>query len=174
MDINQFFKEFKTEVDLLLEEDVLIGLERIDELEDGTYTLLFDIAMYHIAKKNNFTLLPEHPTGRGGYSDITLFSSDGKKKLFEVEHENRPLHKNKNKRIAIYKSLDNLNLSKARYKILITYTYKNISAEELLDKCIKYLQEKRLKIENLFLIYAKEDVGDGEDYFMIQLNCNLK
>ena len=45
MNIDAFFDEFTKELDLLLDEEVFIGMYDVDELEDGTFTLLFDIVI---------------------------------------------------------------------------------------------------------------------------------
>ena len=87
MDIDNFFEQFRKKIDEVLDEATFIGLENIDELEDGTYTFLMNIVIYEIAKNNQLSIIPENPTGRGGYSDISLFSKDGKIKYIEIEHE---------------------------------------------------------------------------------------
>ena len=172
MEIEHFLNEFTKEIGFLLEEGVLIGKEEFDELETGTFTLLFDIAIYNIAKRNNLTIIPENPVGRGGYSDMTLCSSDGKDKLIEIEHENKPLRK-KNKRFVIYNALDKLMSQNAKYKVLITYTYKGTSKDiddrELKKLCIEYLNKKYPTRKNIFLFYADNEFNAQEKFVKFEL-----
>ncbi|MBI2143745.1 hypothetical protein HYU17_01170 [Candidatus Woesearchaeota archaeon] len=156
MKIEKFFKEFESEIDTLLEEGVFIGLKEFDVLADATFTLLFDVAMYNIARRNNLTLVPEKGVrkgGRGGYSDITLYSHDGKEELIDVEHENKPIREQKGKR-AIEKSIDNLMISRAKYKVLVTYTYQYINANELKGLCKDYLDKNYPDRNDFYLCYA--------------------
>ncbi|MFH0869548.1 MAG: hypothetical protein V1866_00645 [archaeon] len=168
MNINTFFNEFTKEIDLLLEEGVFIGLEDVDRLENGTYTLLFDVAIYNIAKRDKMTVRPENPTGRGGYSDMTLYSKNGNKKLIEIEHENRPLRKN-NGKYALYKSLDNLIRAKikADIRILITFTSSNLDKDKLNGMCTKYLAKNcpKPKRNGIYLFFADDEYECGKHKF---------
>ena len=57
MDIDNFFEQFRKKIDEVLDEATFIGLENIDELEDGTYTFLINIVIYEIAKNNQLSIL---------------------------------------------------------------------------------------------------------------------
>jgi len=175
MNVYQFFKVFTQKIDEMLEEEVFIGNDDPDILEDGTYTMLFNCAMYEIAWEHGLKLLPEKPTGRGGYTDISIYKGDNR--LIEVEHENRPLRTNK-KQIAIYKDLMNLVFcTDAMQKVLISYTFEDCSPKKLIWMCEKYLEDNKKFITKerslnkpIYLFHAPADFSDAiKEFKMVKL-----
>ncbi len=177
--IEYFFQKFKEKMDLLLDDNIFIGLYDKDELEDSTWTMLFDTAIFLAVKELNdkhglnLSIAPEEATGRGGYTDISIFSSDGKIKYFQIEHENRPKSRIKNTRRLIKTSLEktvyNLSKSDANSKIIITYYFDDYKREEL-NKDIEQYKNKWVKSNNnanLFLFLASSDKASEFDLIKI-------
>lgn len=88
-----------------------------------------------------------------------MSSYDGKVEYIGIEHENDPFE---NK---IHKSISNLSASEATYKVLITYTLKNLKPEDLISRLQKYKQN--YKLENLYLIYGSYGM-DSADQFKLE------
>jgi len=161
-EILQFFSEFKKEVDSLLDEDCISGdkQENDDDLSAGCFTFLFNISCYNIAKRRGYKITVENAVGRGAYSDILLKDKDGHF-LIEIEHEDRPDGKKKGLTY-LDKSLRNLGNSKSKYKVLITYTWKNFSENKLLELCKKNLVAS--KTDNIFVFYANYEFDSAEEF----------
>jgi hypothetical protein len=160
MDIErEFFVEVVNAFSDLLEED-LIGIGKT--YKDSELTLLFNIAMYRIALKKKWLILPERNivdrnaqggSGRGSFSDIAFYENEkDKEPVIEIEHENDT---------EIIKHVQNLlkfTESKAKYKILIAYKKRSFSDAEYEDKIrsvTNVLMEKGAT--NVFVFYLNED-----------------
>ena len=160
MKIDKFCKELNKYLDDLQDEDKgVIGLTEELELPEITFT--FNIACYLIAANNKLNISLENKTGqirnlgRGGYTDISLFSKD-KTHLFEIEHENYI----KNKWV---KTVQNLSkFKKAKYKVIIAYTNDKYLKEELINDFKKHTKNKK----NFFLIYSNDD--NLKDYVLFK------
>lgn len=160
MDIKEFINKYVEKINYLLEKGKIMGRKDPDFLERGDYTFYFNCALYEIAVDNNLLLRIEESTGRGGFSDISIYDSDGKVKLLEIEHENNPTDK------AIKKSVRNLLISKslARNKLLITFWTEKYTKKEVLNKFLRYMNQFVSKDNNLWLLIAKEEFDGKEDF----------
>ncbi|MFC1690818.1 hypothetical protein ACFL0W_01445 [Nanoarchaeota archaeon] len=183
MDFDKFFEEFKqhmydTDMEKVLYDDMdeKPNKEDVNVIEIGTFTYLFNVAMYNLAKANNLYLTPENATGRGGYSDILLTRKNGEI-LFEIEHENDGLARSKDPEtkkhnlLALNKSLRNLldSEAKAKYKVLITYTFDNLTAEQLKERCETYLKEHNKNNSTIYLIYADNEYENALTEFQKEI-----
>lgn len=177
-DIESFFQKFNEKMNLLVDDIIFIGLIDKDELEDATWTMLFNTAMYLTIdefNKNNevkLSIAPEEATGRGGYSDVSVFSNDGKIKYFEIEHENRPKSKVKNTtrfiKTSLEKAIYNLSKSDAASKIIITYYFDDYRRKEVIED-FKQFKNKWIKSDNqdLILFLAPSDFNKQFDLIKI-------
>lgn len=163
LNIEIFLEKFNEKMDLLTDSTIFVGL--VDEyvLESSTWTMLFNTAIFLAIDEFNkngvkLSIAPEEPTGRGGYSDISIFSSDGKVKYFEIEHENNPegiVRKRTFIKNNLEKAVYNLSKSSSISKIIITYYSDYYKRKELIED-FKQFKNKWIRTDNkeLFLFLA--------------------
>ena len=177
MEINTFINRLIETIKLIQnDESPIIETSRLesdpdsDAYNDGDVTFIFNCAVYEIVKNEwevnkKIGLIAEKPTGRGGYSDLTI-NIDGKSYI-NIEHENKPEEINKKTKMqqlnhCITKLADSKN--KAEYKLLITYYSKNYGVQKLIKEVEQYVQ--KIKQENkefkLYLLYS--DWKNFENY----------
>ena len=163
LSIETFLEKFNEKMELLVDGTIFVGLVDANELESSTWTMLFNTAIFLVVEEFNkedlkLSIAPEEPTGRGGYSDISIFSCDGKVKYFEIEHENNPewiVRKRTFIKNNLEKAVYNLSKSSSISKIIITY-YSNYYKRKELIEDFKRFKNKRIKLDNkdLFLFLA--------------------
>lgn len=148
--------ELKERIEFIIDNDNLIieTSKKEDIYGFGDVTFIFNCAVYELVKsmweKNNkISLVAENPTGRGGYSDITI-RLNGEPQI-EIEHENNP------KRIE--ECIDKLAISEAEHKLLITYHPKK-DLKKSLDEVKNYvnnIRKNKNKTFKLCLLYSDDE-----------------
>lgn len=163
INIEDFLQKFNEKMNLLTDGTIFVGLEDENALEPSTWTMLFNTAIFLTIDEFNkngvkLSIAPEEPTGRGGYSDVSIFSSDGKFKYFEIEHENSPeriLRKRPSIKNNLEKAVCNLSKSSSISKVIITYYSDYYKRKELIED-FQQFKNKWIKFDNkdLFLFLA--------------------
>ena len=163
MEVREFVLKYVKAINQMLEDGIITGIDE-DELGSGEFTFSFNIAMYKVAEDNNFSIRPEEPTGRGGYSDISVVDfEDEKKKLFEIEHENVPTENNLNK------SLSNLAgaISPARTKLIFTYWSDRHPRDKVKERFAKLVKRHPGLDSNVFLLLAFEEFSKEREFELL-------
>ena len=169
MKIEEFVKSFKYKVEELLDAELILPSKQDYDYHPGDWTFLFNCAVYDLVKdynKNYNTKIslcvePEAektPNGRGGYSDMLICSNNKKQRYILIEHENFP--KGRLKPI-----INKLSKSKAIHKLIITYSFPDISKEQI----FKELKSNIQKGTSLFLLIAPWNVSSGHEYELLEI-----
>ena len=173
--IGHFFQKLNEKMELLTNGPIFIGLKDMYELEDSTWTMLFNTAIFLAITEFNkngikLSIAAEEHTGIGGRSDISIFSNDGKVKYFEIEHENSPEKVGKITFIKnnLEKAVRNLSKSGSISKIIITY-YSNYYKRKELIEDFKQFKNKWIKSDNKDLFLFLAPWGFAKTFELIQI-----
>ncbi len=161
MNFNYFEKNFKEEVDELIDNGIICDENGLNVDTSPSWTFLINVAIYKVVEKYNkiedeLCLIPEGNSGRkDGFYDFKIKSDKDEKSLFEIEHENEP-----NRLLHGYEKLIK---SDAENKILIGYEYKNMDK----TKIINLLKNRKISLktnETVYFFIAPEKMTIENSY----------
>jgi len=157
LDVDEFIKLLKANINELFEEGIISGIKKLDLLEFSEYTYLWNVALYLTIKQyrarfdSDLYLVPEE--GGRFPSDFAIKNKDGKVELL-IEHEN-----DENEILKNYNKLMNRD---ATCRLLICYVGDKTPINKKVDELIQYRNTKGYPDKKVHLLIATK--GDKKNF----------
>jgi len=169
----QFFDQLQGEED---EIEIISGDKKEDEVSNHVWTYQFKIIIYEMVKflrgkegvelfrgeGKNYQIVPERKLENNRRTDILIRDGSSNEEIFELEHESN------NNKESLKEDMENLAISKAKYKILITYC--GPTAKKKTKDFLKELHREHF-IDNrpLYLILGIGGMQNSRGYELIPI-----